>query len=382
MKRPRLAVLPGIGIALLVAACGSGSSGSPTRTLASGPAASSVGSPRGTSASMALPWPDGVAHPWTGGPHGLLDGDLCVPPAVCAANVPPANRSGLDFGAGAADWAVYAAGRGTLLYKGALTGGFGAGAIVDQDGLDVIYAHMDQGSLADAPAAGSRVDHSTKLGMTSCTGMSGCPADRSTHHLHLELRTGTQASAAGIVSYGTPLSWNGRTIGSWTIHADSLNYNGWATNSCGTRIVADAASGPAMSAATSCATPTPKPAKAPTPTKAPTKEPTPTPKPTPTPTPKPTAKPSKPAALHERSMEHAGQRSELQRPIQRQPLLRGHSHLELERHVRRDVARVPDPAGVGRVRSRRMRGRAASTFRLRPDSSDPVRVGPGRQSPA
>jgi hypothetical protein len=174
MRRSGVYLLPAIGIAFLLAACQSGLIGNPMldqTATATAPSSGAVGAP---SVAMALPWPDGVARPWTGGPHGELNNDRCVPPATCAANVLPANRSGLDFGAAQSDWAVYAVGPGTLLYKGSLLGGFGAGVVIDHGGLDVIYAHMDLASLADAPLPGSGVDHSTKLGMTSCTDMTGC----------------------------------------------------------------------------------------------------------------------------------------------------------------------------------------------------------------
>jgi hypothetical protein len=208
---------------------------------------------------MALPWPstgtDGkpLSHPWTGGPHAFYKGSDCLPADGCAKDVPKAIRSGLDFGTGGGpDWDVYAVGAGTLVYKGPLSGGFGAGAITQHGDLFVVYAHMAEASLGSAPAVGTLVDRGTKLGSTWCTGMDPCTAASGNHHLHLELRSGLSV-AGTTISYGANVPWDGRTIGGWTIKAGDLNYNGTAT-ACGTTITAEVA-GPPIYDASTCGAP-------------------------------------------------------------------------------------------------------------------------------
>ena len=148
---------------------------------------------------MSLPWPDGVSHSFTSGPHGEFSGQPCLPTDLCASQVPLENCSGLDFGAGGGDWLVYPIAAGVMLYKGALDGGFGAGVVVAHGDIDVVYAHMDATSLSAAPAPGEAVTRATALGTTWCTGLldaqgrPDCSATSGNHHLHLELRTGLQA---------------------------------------------------------------------------------------------------------------------------------------------------------------------------------------------
>ena len=229
---------------------------------------------------MSLPWPTRdaagtvIKHPWTGGPHGW---DASCAASYCIGTVVPDKplRSGLDFGTGGgADWDVYAVGPGTLVYKGSFgTNGFGAGAITQHGDLFVLYGHMDEASIAAAPAIGTAVDRGTKLGSTWCTGTDPCSATSGAHHLHLELRTGLTLTG-GTVTLGTTVPWNGRTIGGWTITAGTLNYNGTASApACGKDLTADVA-GPAIYDASTCGG-TPAPTTTPTPTVGPTPTPAP-----------------------------------------------------------------------------------------------------------
>lgn len=280
-QHSRRAMAFAVAVVLVLAGCKTSATPTPTPTPTAPPAQAPAD--QAATPALSLPWlstgPDGqpLKHPWTGGPHGELDGQLCLPEAPCASSVPKLTRSGLDFGAGGGDWDVYPVAAGTLLYKGPLTGGYGAGVVIDHGGLVVIYAHMDEASLADAPAAGLPVDRATKLGKTWCTGMQdaqgrpACSAASGNHHLHLELRTGTQATEAGVTAYGTAVTWDGRTIGGWTITAGTLNYNGTATACGGTPLAASANTPPSLYDATTCATsPTPTPTATPTPTPTPT----------------------------------------------------------------------------------------------------------------
>ena len=213
---------------------------------------------------MSLPWPTKdaagkpIEHPWTGGPHAALklaDGStsVCRPPNdACATDVPDNIRSGIDFGtAGGADWDVYAVGPGTLVYKGSFgTTGFGFGAVTQHGDLFVLYGHMDQGSLAAAPEIGKPVDHSTRLGTTSCTGMK---PDECARHLHLELRKGLTVANGTVSNLGTNEPWNGRTIGGWTIKVGTLNYDGTASASaCIPDTIAAKVAGPAVYDASTC----------------------------------------------------------------------------------------------------------------------------------
>jgi murein DD-endopeptidase MepM/ murein hydrolase activator NlpD len=183
-----------------------------------------------------LPWQAGTARPWTGGPHGvLIVGGLyqdCLPQDACAASVLPKNRSGLDFGGGG--WSVHPVAAGRVVFKGLLPAplggipGFGYGVVVDHGSFQTIYAHMDPTSVSNFKA--SSVTVSSVLGLTGCSGIVPC-SNRS--HLHLELRTGMKIGSKGAAFYGSPASWDNRTIGGWLVKADSLNYNGSATK-CGT----------------------------------------------------------------------------------------------------------------------------------------------------
>jgi murein DD-endopeptidase MepM/ murein hydrolase activator NlpD len=265
-----------LALALVLAGCGSsptpqplaaslgpeGASPSPTLTpFPSAPAAppAAPAAVPGASLAMSLPWPSTgaggtpLSHPWTGGPHAYYNGSDCLPAEACAKDVPVSIRSGIDFGSGGGpDWDVYAVASGTLVYKGPLPGGFGAGAVTQHGDLFVVYAHMALASLDTAPAVGSTVGMSTKLGTTWCTGMVPCTASSSNHHLHLELRSGLSVSGA-TVTLGANVAWDARIIGGWTIKAGALNYNGTAT-ACGTTITADV-TGPKIYDASTCGAP-------------------------------------------------------------------------------------------------------------------------------
>jgi murein DD-endopeptidase MepM/ murein hydrolase activator NlpD len=271
-----------LAVALVLSACGSSptpapaapatgvpatapsAEDSPSAPAPSVPAAAVPAAVPGASFVMALPWPstgpDGqpLSHSWTGGPHAYYNGSDCLPSDACAADVPVSIRSGIDFGTGGGqDWDVYAIGTGTLVHKGPLPGGFGAGVVTQHGDLFVVYAHMALASLDTAPAVGSTVERRTKLGTTWCTGMAPCTATSGNHHLHLELRSGLLVSGT-TVTLGSSVAWDGRAIGGWTIRAGALNYDGTAT-ACGTTITADVA-GPPIYDASTCGTPVTPPA--------------------------------------------------------------------------------------------------------------------------
>jgi murein DD-endopeptidase MepM/ murein hydrolase activator NlpD len=250
-----------IALAVVLAGCGDTT---PTPTPA---AQAGTTDQAPTPPVLSLPWPDGVQHTWTGGPHGW--DSSCASTNCIGATVPDqSQRSGLDFGTGGTDWDVYPVAGGTVLYKGPFTDGFGAGVVIDHGGgFAVLYGHMDAGSLSATPDKGEPVIRTTKLGSTWCTGMRDCTATTGAHHLHLELRALTTKD--GVASWSQPLSWNGQTIGGWRIMGDSLNYDGTAT-ACGTTVTASSAGGPLLSDASDCST-----ATGPTPTATPTPTPTP-----------------------------------------------------------------------------------------------------------
>ena len=209
-----------------------------------------------------FPWANAQTNSWTSGPHGLFMSSghyyTCVPPAACASKVPVSVRSGLDFGG---VWQVRPVAAGVVIYKGllpaplgshllangSLSSGFGYGVVVDHGAYQTLYAHLDPASVAPKafPHVGSRVTRSTTIGVTGCSGVNPC-----TKHLHLELRTGMNVHATGAAFYGKPASWNGWTVGGWTIKALALNYDGSATR-CGTTVEAQANGSVTFTAGTS-----------------------------------------------------------------------------------------------------------------------------------
>jgi hypothetical protein len=233
-----------------------------------------------------FPWANTQTHTWTSGPHGLrLKGgyyNTCLPGGSdkCADQVSISLRAGLDFGQGG--WQVRPVAAGVVIYKGllpvplgsrilangSLSSGFGYGIVIDHGAYQTIYAHLDPASVAPKafPQVGSQVTRSNVIGLVGCSGVYPCAK-----HLHLELRRGMNARATGAAFYGTPVSWDGWTIGGWTIKALALNYNGSATR-CGTTVEAQANGSVKFTAGqkASCSTPTAPPPPAAVPPPAPT----------------------------------------------------------------------------------------------------------------
>ena len=182
-----------------------------------------------------FPWVPGESRYWTGGPHGQLR-PQCMDhdKPECAALVPIAERSGLDFALGG--WEPRPMAPGTVIISGFLGAGFGYGVVVDHGhGWQTWYAHMASTGLRGL----GPVTRADSLGTTACTSDEsgrdgGCG---SAPHLHVELGRNGRASATGEwITYGTPESWHGKVINCWTIVADRLNYRARATRGTEMRI--------------------------------------------------------------------------------------------------------------------------------------------------
>lgn len=169
---------------------------------------------------LQFPWAKGLAMWFTSGPHnGVYSIDSPVPDV--------STRSGLDFGRGAEHWAVLSAAAGTIVKAGCdLPGWEGYGCVVEidhGDGFQTLYGHFYRDPTKDT---GIRVGDVVPAGKV--IGHAGDTGHAFGIHLHFELRQGGHYDGDSWVS-GWGLSWDGRQIDGWTIHASRLNYEGTMT---------------------------------------------------------------------------------------------------------------------------------------------------------
>ena len=190
------------------------------------------------------PWEEGTPQSWTGGPHGMLGGDLCVPDVEpdCSLAVPPGEKSGIDFSKsklgensyGPVDWAVHPMAEGNVIWSGWFDNDFGYQVVVEHaGGWQTLYAHLSANGLHPKGPI-----YRWEIGTTSNSGCDvyGCPV-----HLHVDLRYGATVTKDGVLRIGADVVWDGKVIDGWTIHADARNYNGHAHKGVGDPVYATTA---------------------------------------------------------------------------------------------------------------------------------------------